>query len=189
MALQEDLGHMAFLPGLLQLESPCPWGRPLVADPCHHRRYSTLKGRSGSVFVGSLSPCVHMVLFEPPKHLWWVWSFDYKWDFTPLTVLLGLLLCPWTWCIFFWWGPTFSCWWLFSSKSQFWSSHRRRWVHVLPHCQCPRILYLVVNSKFSILWNPSLVFLHFGDWYNFTLTNTIGKRKLSAAPLSFQGSK
>ena len=112
-----------------------------------------------------------------------------KWLSNLATVLLGLLLCPWTWCIFFWWGPTFSCWWLFSSKSQFWSSHRRRWVHVLPHCQCPRILYLVVNSKFSILWNPSLVFLHFGDWYNFTLTNTIGKRKLSAAPLSFQGSK
>ena len=31
----------------------------------------------------------------------------------------------------FWWDLTFSCRWLFSSKLQFWSSHRRRWVHVL----------------------------------------------------------
>ena len=38
--LQGDLGHMAFLPGLLQPESPCPCSRPLVADPCHHRRHS-----------------------------------------------------------------------------------------------------------------------------------------------------
>ena len=32
------------------------------------------------------------------------------------TVLLGLLLCPWTWGIFFSWDPAFSCWWLFSSE-------------------------------------------------------------------------
>ena len=43
-------------------------------------------------------------------------GFDSKCDFTPPTVFLGLLLCPWMWGIFFWWDPTFSCWWLFSSK-------------------------------------------------------------------------
>ena len=32
----------------------------------------TLKGRSGSVSVGS--PSTHKVLFEPSKHLWWVWG-------------------------------------------------------------------------------------------------------------------
>ena len=53
-------------------------------------------------------------------------GFDSKCNFTPPTVLLGLLLCPWVCCIFFWWGPTFSCWWLFSSELQFWSSCRRR---------------------------------------------------------------
>ena len=37
-----------------------------------------------------------------------------KCDFAPPTILLGLLLCTWTWGIFFWWGPTFSCLWLFS---------------------------------------------------------------------------
>ena len=63
-----------------------------------------LKGRSGSVSVGSLGPGVHKVLFEPSEHLWQVWGFDSKRDFTPPTILLGLLLCPWTWGIFFWLG-------------------------------------------------------------------------------------
>ena len=31
-----------------------------------------LKGRSGSVSVGSLGPGMHKVLFEPSEHLWWV---------------------------------------------------------------------------------------------------------------------
>ena len=35
------------------------------------------------------------------------------------TVLLGLLLCPWTWGIFFWWDPSFSCWDLFRSVLYF----------------------------------------------------------------------
>ena len=41
--------------------------------------------------------------------------FDSKCDFTPPTLLLGLLLYPWMWGVFFWWDPTFSCWWLFSN--------------------------------------------------------------------------
>ena len=43
-------------------------------------------------------------------------GFDSKRDFIPPTILLGLLLCPWTWGMFFWWEPTFSCWWLSSSQ-------------------------------------------------------------------------
>ena len=43
-------------------------------------------------------------------------GFESKCDFAPPTVLLGLFLCLWTWGIFFWWDPTFACWWLFSSK-------------------------------------------------------------------------
>ena len=42
-------------------------------------------------------------------------GLDCKHDFTPPTIFLGLLLCPWTWGIFFWCDPTF-CQWLFSSK-------------------------------------------------------------------------
>ena len=41
-------------------------------------------------------------------------GFDSKYDFSPPTILL--LFCPWMWDIFFWWDPTFFCWWLFSSE-------------------------------------------------------------------------
>ena len=53
----------------------------------------TLKGRSGSVSVGS--PSTHKVLFEPSKHLWWVWGLILNtllplisslWGFMPLDV-------------------------------------------------------------------------------------------------------
>ena len=51
--------------------------------------------------VGSLGPGEHIVLFEPSEHLWRVLGFDSKCDFVPPTILLGLLLFPWTWGIFF----------------------------------------------------------------------------------------
>ena len=95
-------------------QSPCPCGKPLVIHASAGDT-QTLKGRSGSVSVGSLGPGVHKVLFEPSEHLWQVWGFDSKRDFTPPTILLGCLLCPWTCGIFFWWDPTFSYRWLFSS--------------------------------------------------------------------------
>ena len=50
--------------------------------------------------------------------VWALWAslvgmgFDSKCNFTLPTILLGLLLCPWTWDIFSWWDPTFSCQWL-----------------------------------------------------------------------------
>ena len=53
--------------------------------------------------------------------VWALWvslacmGFDSKWDFAPPTILLGLLLCPWTCSTFFWWNPMFCCPWLFCS--------------------------------------------------------------------------
>ena len=35
-------------------------------------------------------------------------EFDSKCNLVPPVVLMGLLLCPWTWGISFWWDPTFS---------------------------------------------------------------------------------
>ena len=55
-------------PGLLYPESLPP--RQATADLYLHTQ--TLKGRSGSVSVGS--PGVHKVLFEPSEYLWRVWS-------------------------------------------------------------------------------------------------------------------
>ena len=51
---------------------------------------------------------------SPGAHKGFVWAlwaslvgmgFDTTWDFTPPTIFLGLLLCPWMWGIFFWWDP------------------------------------------------------------------------------------
>ena len=94
-------------------QSPCPCGRPLLTLTSAGDT-QTVQGRSGSVSVGS--PGVHKVLFEPSECLWWVWGLILNANFTPPIVLLGLLLCPWTWGIFFWWDPTFSYRWLFSSE-------------------------------------------------------------------------
>ena len=55
-------------------QSSCPCSRPLLTcTPTGDTQ--TLKGRSGSVSVGSLGPGMYKVLFEPSEHLWWVWGF------------------------------------------------------------------------------------------------------------------
>ena len=63
--LQEGLCHTQ----VCCTQSPCPCSRPLLT--CTFARDTqTLKGRSGSVSVGS--PNAYKVLFEPSEHLWWV---------------------------------------------------------------------------------------------------------------------
>ena len=52
-------------------QSPCLCSRPLLTRTSTGGT-QTLKGRSGSVSVGS--PGVHKVLFEPSEHIWWVWG-------------------------------------------------------------------------------------------------------------------
>ena len=54
--------------------SQSPGPHQATADPCIRRRRSKQKGRSGSVSSGSLGPGAHKILFEPSKHLWWVWG-------------------------------------------------------------------------------------------------------------------
>ena len=62
---------------------PRPRGRPLLTcDPTGDTQ--TLKGRAGSVSVGSLGPGAHKVLFEPSESLWRVWGLI-------LNVILPLL--------------------------------------------------------------------------------------------------
>ena len=53
-------------------QRPCPRRRPLLT---HASSGDTQTLRvCGSVSVGSLGPGVHKLLFEPSKHLWWVWD-------------------------------------------------------------------------------------------------------------------
>ena len=97
-------------------QSPCPCGSPLLTLASAGDT-QTLKGRSGQSLWG---PCVLV-------HTSFVWAlqgslegmgFDSKCNFAPPTILLGHLLCPWMWGIFFWWDPTFSCRWLFHRELQ-----------------------------------------------------------------------
>ena len=59
--------------------------------------------------------CCVQHLFEPSKHRWQVWGLI-------LNVILPLLLSCWGFSlpldfgVFFWWDPTFFCWWLFSGE-------------------------------------------------------------------------
>ena len=89
-------------------QNPCPCSRPQLTHTSAGDT-QTPKSRFGSVscrvsvswctpgFVSALqvSPLVGMEL-------------DSKCNFLP-SALLELLFCPWTWGIFFWWDPTFSC--------------------------------------------------------------------------------
>ena len=65
--LQERLCHTQ----VCCTQSSCPCSRPLLTSTSAGDT-QTLKGRSGSVSVGS--PGVHKVLFEPSEYLWRVWS-------------------------------------------------------------------------------------------------------------------
>ena len=73
-------------------------------------------------------------------------GFDFKHDFAHHTILLGCLLCPWTWGIFFRWDRTFSYQRLFGSEVQFRSSHRR-WVHILVLCHLVPRRHLLLGRK------------------------------------------
>ena len=85
-------------------QSPGPGGRPLLTY-ISSGDTQTLKGRSGSVSCGVTAPF---------PGSWCIWGFvgalqtslagmrfDFKCDFTPPTVLLGLLLCSWSEVSFF----------------------------------------------------------------------------------------
>ena len=108
--LQEGLCHTQ----VYCTQSLCPCGRPLLTCTSTGDT-QTLKQTSGSV-SGSLWSRIHKVLFECSEHLWRVWGLI-------LNVILPLLPSFWGFSfalghgvLFFWWAPTFSCQWLFSSE-------------------------------------------------------------------------
>ena len=124
--------HTLWLPALLQPEA-LPLSQA-AADKCLPRRHSNPPQQVWLSLCGvSVSWCAHSFVWGLQASLVHM-GFDSKCDFTCPTTLLGLLLCSWTWGIFPWWDPIFSCRWLFRSELQFWSSCRRRWAHVLLLC-------------------------------------------------------
>ena len=81
-------------------------------------------------------------------------GFDSKWDFAPLTIFWGLLFafglgyhffCLWIGVSM--WSPTFSCWWLFSSKLWFWSSYLMANEILLTWCQMKNNAFLKYDHE------------------------------------------
>ena len=79
-------------------QSPCPCSRPLLTRTSEKTQTQVWLSLCGV----SVSWCVQGFVGVHLASLAGIW-FDSKCDFTPPTVLLGLLLCPWTWGISFWW--------------------------------------------------------------------------------------
>ena len=131
-------------------QGPWPCGRSVLSH-ASTRDAQKLKGRSGSVSRGGV-PAPFPGSFCAQSFVCALWAFlghlrfYSKRDFAPPTILLEHLLCLWTWIIFFWWDPTFSCWWLFSSELQSWCSRRRKWEHILllRHLE---IIYFVISLQ------------------------------------------
>ena len=73
--------------------------RQATADPYLHRRHSNTQ-RQVWLSLYRVSWCAH-------GFVWALWAslmamgFESKCNFAPPTILLGLLLCPWMWGIFF----------------------------------------------------------------------------------------
>ena len=92
-------------------QSPSPCSRPLMT---HASAGDPNTGVAQSLW--GLWVLEHARFCLSPSSIYGRYQFNSKRNFAPPTVLLGFLLCPWTLGIFFWWDPTFSCPWLFSSK-------------------------------------------------------------------------
>ena len=106
--LQEGLCHIQ----LCCTQSPCPCGSRLLT------RTST--GDTQTQFCLSLcgvsgSWCAQG-LFEPSKCLWWVWDLILNTISPLLPSYWGVSFALGCGVSFFWWDPTFSFWWLFSSE-------------------------------------------------------------------------
>ena len=88
--LQEDLCHTQ----VFCTHSPFPRSCPLMT----HTSSGDTKHSSVSASVGSLGPDAH-------RYIWVLWKFlagmgfDSKHNLSPSTILVELLLCPWTWDI------------------------------------------------------------------------------------------
>ena len=96
-------GSHAMPPSLLQPEPSSP--PQVTADPWLHRRDSNTQRQVWLSLLWGLWVLVHTrFCLSPPsisEHTPVGMGFDSKRDFIPPTILLGLLLCPWKWGIFF----------------------------------------------------------------------------------------
>ena len=105
-APQESISQSCVsLVGLMATSSKRAYVIPRAAAPVHCwplPPQETLRHSSVSVSVGSLGPYANK---PDARFVWALWTslvgmeFGSKCDFTPLNILLGLLLCSWMWGI------------------------------------------------------------------------------------------
>ena len=102
----------------------CPWphGMPLSIHTSTRDSW-TLTGKSGSLSCGVTTPFTWLLMHTR--------TFCALQESVSTFCLVGASPLPLDMGIIFWWDPTFFCLWLFNGYLQFWSSHRRRWAHVL----------------------------------------------------------
>ena len=123
-----------------------------TADLCLCRRHSNSQWQMWLSLLWSLWVLRHTRVCLSPPSLRQVWGLI-------LNVILPFL--PSFWGFFFalghgylfWWDPTFSSQWLFSCELQFWSSCRRRWVHILLLCHLEIILQALVCKGEGTSWS------------------------------------
>ena len=72
-----------------------------TADLCLHRRHSNTQIQVWLSLCRVSGSWCAQGFFEPSEGLWRVWGFDSKCDSALPIILLGLLLYPWKWGIFF----------------------------------------------------------------------------------------
>jgi len=113
--LQKDLGQHTMAPGTV-VSAPDPWQATVDPHLCQrfldtHRQVWLSLFWVTAPFLWSW--CTQGFLFVPSKHLWRVWDLI-------LNMIAPLLPSCWGFSFalrcrvsfFFWWDPTFSCWWL-----------------------------------------------------------------------------
>ena len=134
---------MQCLPGLSQPE-PLSLQWPLLIRASSGDT-QTLKGRSGSVCG----------VWGTQGFVWALWEsledmgFDSKSDFATPTNFVGASPLPLDVGYLLWWDPTFSCQWSFSRELQFWSSHKRRWVHFDSAILTIHLCRTIISKKLS----------------------------------------
>ena len=93
-------------------QSPCPWNRPLLTHSSAGDTHSKAGLAQSLVEVMGLFPgsWSHKGFVCALQAYLAGMTFDFKCNWAPPTILLGLLLWSWTQSIFFfWWDTTLSC--------------------------------------------------------------------------------
>ena len=156
-------------PGLLHPEPLTLWQS--TADLYLCRRHSnTVLAQS----LWDLWVLVYIRLVSAP----WVFQasmvFDSKCNFTLAMVLLGFLLCPWMWGIFFWWdyihfgsGQSLSSVWLFATP---WTAARQASLSITNFQSLFKHIHQVSGASIKVFSNESVLRIRWPKYWSFSFS-------------------